>query len=82
MHRPAAILAPVALLAVFLLPGCAAQLVRQRAAFDLSCPEAQIELVDAGGGGTIGAIGCGKKASYVFVSGVGWVLNSQVHSSR
>ena len=62
--------------------GCAAQLIRQRAAFDLGCPESKIQLVDAGGGGTVGALGCGKRASYVYVSGTGWVLNSEVRPTK
>jgi len=61
------------------LSGCGAQFVRQRAAFDFNCPEESIEVVDAGGG-AVGALGCGKKASYLFVSGVGWTRNSEIQS--
>ncbi|MES1187195.1 MAG: hypothetical protein ABUL60_25490 [Myxococcales bacterium] len=39
-------------------------LVRQRAAFDLSCKE-PINVVELGNGDTFGATGCGNKATYV-----------------
>ncbi len=37
----------------------------RRAAFDLSCPEAEIELVEIDAV-TAGAKGCGRRASYVY----------------
>ncbi len=60
------------------LAGCAGprEIVRQRAAFDLTCPETGIATQHLPGGG-MGAIGCGKKASYVW-TGNAWALNSPI----
>jgi hypothetical protein len=43
--------------------GAAAPLVRERAAYDLDCPDAQIRLEEELGG-QFKAIGCGRKARY------------------
>lgn len=61
-----------------------------RAAFDLSCSQAQMSsqvLVDAKNvagqpmnGATSGYAGCGKKATYVYVDDAGWVMNGPVQS--
>jgi hypothetical protein len=60
------------------LVGCAGprEIVRQRAAFDFTCPETTIATQQLPGGG-MGAIGCGKKASYVW-TGNAWALNSPI----
>ena len=64
-----------------LLVGCAGARERirgdllKRAAFDLQCPEEQIQLTELGGFTTQGATGCGKRATYVR-GNVSWVLNS------
>ena len=53
--------------------------LRQRAAFDLGCPEAELTLVPLADGdlpASQGVTGCGKKATYVFSMGSGaWVKN-------
>lgn len=54
--------------------------VRDRASFDFGCPAANIQVVDTGAGG-IGAIGCDKRATYVWVRGTGLVLNSDIQST-
>ena len=66
--------------------GASAQQLRSRAAFDLKCPEGQIEIVPIDGR-TKGVRGCGKQATYVeSCKGGGansppydcvWVLNSE-----
>ncbi|PJZ71084.1 hypothetical protein CH373_00745 [Leptospira perolatii] len=46
-----------------------------KAAFDLNCPQEQLQVTELGGG--VGVTGCGKKASYFFSPTAGaWVLNS------
>ncbi len=63
--------------------------LRRRASFEMSCPEAQLELTplthetaitQAGGSTdapeTMGVSGCSKKGTYVYVSGKGYILNS------
>lgn len=75
---------------VFLIPGflalsaCGAgeSTLRTRAAFDLKCDEAKLQVTDLGGGGltgggTKGVRGCGREATYVYSpNGNTWVLNS------
>lgn len=55
--------------------------VRTRAAFDLSCPEPQVQVVtlreDWNAGGSYGAVGCGRQASYIYARGQA-ILNSPV----
>jgi hypothetical protein len=62
-----------ALLTVGVAMGCTTHagvvaLIKPRAAFDLACPEAQVDVQPLEGGGagrgTYGAIGCGKRARY------------------
>lgn len=58
--------------------------LQPRAAFDLQCPEAQIQLTELSGCGgikmagthcTMGASGCGRQATYIDING-NWVMNS------
>jgi hypothetical protein len=49
-------------------------MIRERAPFDLDCPNEKIEVQDLGSG-VLGARGCGAKASYV-IGYSGPVLNS------
>jgi hypothetical protein len=64
-----------------LLVGCAGARerirgdLRKRAAFDLQCPEEQIQLTELGDFWTQGATGCGRRATYIRTSDA-WVLNS------
>ena len=55
-----------------LLAGCAAfnvaQGVRRRAAFDLKCPQSALTVVRLGSR-SYGVRGCGKRASYVTLTG-------------
>jgi hypothetical protein len=79
------ICALVVLLPVCLQAGCAAALerdLRKRAAFDLQCPEEQLQLTPLGNTTfgnqstpPYGVAGCNKRAAYVYTSG-GWVLNT------
>jgi len=52
----------------------------KQAAFDLGCTTDQMQVVDLGSqmpwSGTIGVSGCGKKATYKYVQGAGWVNNT------
>lgn len=78
-------------LALLLISGCASfannkqTAVRSRATFDLSCPAEQLKLTplssEAMERATYGVSGCGKKATYVFVPGVGAALNSPVEAA-
>lgn len=58
--------------------------VQRRAAFDLSCPEPQVQVVTLSenwnAGGSYGATGCGRQASYIYRSGQA-ILNSAVVAS-
>ena len=47
----------------------------QRAAFELECPESQLQVTDLGIQ-TVGVSGCSKKAIYKYAAGAGWVNNS------
>jgi hypothetical protein len=53
----------------------------ERAAYELDCPENQLELTYLGNG-TVGAAGCGKKAIYVWMTNAGWVNNSAAKESK
>ncbi len=75
----------LALLALWVGTGCAAALerdLRRRAAFDLQCPEDQLQLTPLAtttfanqSTPPYGVSGCSKRAAYVYTSG-GWVLNT------
>lgn len=47
----------------------------KRAAFEMECPEDQLQVTDLGGW-TIGVTGCGKKAVFKLATGAGWVNNT------
>ena len=79
------------LLILTMTAGCMASgtgLVKKQAAFDLSCSEDQINVVqltgmnDRGTGATFGAIGCGKKASYIRANANGVLMNGPVQSAQ
>lgn len=57
--------------------------LRQRAAFDLSCPKEQLKVTDltgqGGTGNSQGVSGCGKQATYVFENGK-WTKNAETTS--
>lgn len=60
------------------------QEVLRRASFDLSCPPEQMTIqILAGSGGSVeaprqyGVTGCDRKAVYVRVPNVGWVLDAE-----
>ncbi len=80
-----------ALVAAGLASGCASvvgtrlvrgdeeALLRKQASFDLGCPRPQIELSVIGANDkSMGAVGCGKRTSYLYVFGAGWGRNSEV----
>ena len=46
-----------------------------RAAYELGCPENQMEVTDLGPE-TIGVAGCGKRAIYKYTFSTGWINNS------
>ena len=62
--------------------GCAREgTVRTRAAFDLNCPEDKLEVVTLSSfDATFGARGCGKRATYLWRSNGGAILNSPIQS--
>jgi len=53
--------------------------LKTRAAFDLDCQKAELQVVDLGGM-TRGVTGCGRKATYIWACSPGgpcnWVMNS------
>lgn len=64
--------------------------LQPRAAFDLKCPESQIQLTELSGCGgikmanarcTMGASGCGRQATYIDVDG-NWVMNSAANEAK
>lgn len=59
--------------------------VTSRATFDLSCPTEKLQLTplssEAMDRATYGVAGCGKKATYVYVPGIGAALNSPVEAA-
>ncbi|MEZ4335836.1 MAG: hypothetical protein R3B82_04335 [Sandaracinaceae bacterium] len=76
---------------LFLIAGCGGgpnlRTLRQRASFDLNCPEDQITAVDLPGEAA-GVNGCGQRASYVEHCEQGpygsrinctWIMNSEAH---
>lgn len=77
----------LAALGAFMLAACGSSYetwranVRTRAAFDLTCPEPQVQVVtlreDWNAGGSYGASGCGRQASYIYTHGQA-ILNSPV----
>lgn len=53
----------------------------KRAAYELECPEPQLQLTDLGDS-AVGVAGCGKKAIYKWAYGAGWVNNSASEESK
>ena len=52
-------------------------MLRARAAFDLKCPEDQLELQELGSRMTQGVNGCGRSATYVLNhDGTAWMMDS------
>lgn len=52
-----------------------------RVTYELDCPESQLKITDISPpdemvGSTMGVEGCGKRATYVLVSGHGWMNNT------
>ena len=77
--------------AVLLLPGCMAsgiQLTKERAAFDLGCPQEKIDVAmlsgaaERGTGSVFGAKGCGKRATYIRQEQTGVTLNSPIQDDK
>ncbi|RYE93966.1 MAG: hypothetical protein EOO75_03155 [Myxococcales bacterium] len=49
----------------------------KQAALRLECPESEVEVTELGDNtGAIGVRGCGKRATYTWIHGVGWVSGS------
>ncbi len=59
--------------AVVFFTGCVAQL-KQRAAFDLDCPEDALQVTELGTN-VKGVKGCGRRATYVWNNNA-WIMNS------
>jgi hypothetical protein len=55
--------------------GRTVDLLEERAPFDLSCSAEQLTYQDLSAA-TVGVDGCGRRASYKWVSGAGWVMDS------
>jgi hypothetical protein len=49
--------------------------LKKRASFDMGCPAEQLTTTPLGGSST-GVTGCGKQITYVYISGSGWLQNS------
>ncbi|HEY3354422.1 MAG TPA: hypothetical protein VGQ83_14315 [Polyangia bacterium] len=81
--------------ALGVLSGCAffmpVDTLRPRAAFDLKCPEGQLQFTELSGDCgkklgneyrcTIGVQGCGQQATYVHVPKSDWIMNSTGNSA-
>jgi hypothetical protein len=74
-----------------ILSGCMAsgiQLTRDRAAFDLGCPQEKINVTmisgaaENGTGSVFGAKGCGKRATYIRQEQTGVTLNSPIQEDK
>lgn len=74
-----------------LLPGCMAsgiQLTKERAAFDMGCPQEKIDVTmlsgaaERGTGSVFGAKGCGKRATYIRQEQTGVTLNSPIQEDK
>jgi hypothetical protein len=48
----------------------------ERAPFDFDCPAEEMTYKVMGSSNNVGVIGCGRRATYALVSGVGWVMNT------
>jgi hypothetical protein len=53
----------------------------KKAAFDMQCDEAKLEVTDLGNQ-SVGIRGCGHQARYQFVPNTGWVLNAGAEAKR
>ena len=51
----------------------------RRASFELQCPEKDLAVSDLGG--AVGVTGCGRRAIYKWVQGVGWVNDTGVQNA-
>ena len=78
-------------MASLLFPGCMAsgiQLTKERAAFDLGCPQEKIDVTmlsgaaERGTGSVFGAKGCGKRATYIRQEETGVTLNSPIQEEK
>lgn len=74
----------IGLLSALGLAACApyGAALKRRAAFDLDCAEAQVEVIELSDG-VRGVKGCGKRATYVLTCAgpCSWVMNSNVEQS-
>ena len=52
------------------------RLAEQRAPFDLGCEIGKMRFISIEGWRTVGVEGCGKRATYTYVAGAGWVMNN------
>jgi len=80
-----------AILAAAALTGCMAsgvQLTLERATFDLNCPQDKIAVTqlsgisERGSGSVFGAVGCGKRATYLRTARSGIMLNSPIQDDK
>lgn len=78
------VITAVGMVAVLGLAACApyAAALKRRAAFDLDCPEAQVEVIELSDG-VRGVKGCDKRATYVLTCAgpCSWVMNSNIEQS-
>jgi hypothetical protein len=63
--------------------------LRTRAAFDLSCPGTDLELIElnrgantAGVDSVYGVTGCGRRATYIYMGAHTWVMNSDEQAEK
>jgi hypothetical protein len=55
--------------------GRVVDVLEKRAPHDLDCPPEQLTYKDLSGA-TVGVSGCDRRASYKWISGAGWVMDS------
>lgn len=51
------------------------RLAEQQAPYEFECPMEEMKFINVAHR-VIGVEGCGKRATYTFVSGAGWIMNS------
>jgi hypothetical protein len=60
-----------------------ANLLQERAAFDLQCPRPQLRTQQLGNEQTMGVAGCGRRAVYLYDYGRdAWVMNGAIDSEQ
>jgi hypothetical protein len=56
-------------------------LAETQAPFDMDCPTEELTFKALAGWRSVGVTGCGNRATYKWVNGVGWVMNTTTQES-